>query len=56
MDEISQFANDAYLDHTFPKTADDYHELSSYLELNGPYLESMSVFDEVWQQYISTES
>ncbi|MBO0958307.1 YozE family protein [Neobacillus sp. MM2021_6] len=55
-DAISRFANDAYLDHAFPKTAEDYHELSSYLELNGAYLESMTVFDETWQQYIASES
>jgi len=52
-DAISDFAN---LDHSFPKTSEDYHELSSYLELNGQYLESMSVFDEAWQQYLITES
>jgi len=44
------------LDHGFPKTAEDYHELSLYLELNGHYLDSMTVFDEAWQQYISSES
>jgi uncharacterized protein YozE (UPF0346 family) len=55
-DAISHFANHAFLDHSFPKTSEDYHELSSYLELNGQYLESMSVFDEAWQQYMLTES
>jgi len=30
--------------------------LSSYLELNGQYLDSMSIFDEAWQQYINAES
>ncbi|MFZ7944322.1 MULTISPECIES: YozE family protein [Bacillaceae] len=55
-DAISSFANHAYLDHGFPKTAEDYHELSSYLELNGQYLDSMTIFDEAWQQYIASES
>jgi len=50
-DSISQFANDAYLDHSFPKSSTDYHEISSYLELNGFYLESMRVFDEAWEKY-----
>jgi uncharacterized protein YozE (UPF0346 family) len=54
-DAISKFANNAYLDHSFPKQADDYHELSSYLELNGHYLESMAIFDEAWQLYIGSE-
>jgi uncharacterized protein YozE (UPF0346 family) len=54
-DSISVFANHAYHDHSFPKTSEDYHELSAYLELNGQYLESMSVFDEAWEQYLISE-
>ncbi|MFC0477956.1 YozE family protein [Robertmurraya beringensis] len=52
-DAISRFANDAYLDHSFPKTSTDYTELSSYLELNGPYLESMAIFDDAWELYVN---
>ncbi|OHX48337.1 YozE family protein [Cytobacillus pseudoceanisediminis] len=55
-DDISRFANEAYEDHSFPKTAYEYDEVSSYLELNGSYPESMSLFDEVWQLYILSES
>ncbi|WHY84308.1 YozE family protein [Neobacillus novalis] len=55
-DTISLFANAAFLDVAFPKSADDYHELSSYLELNGHYLDSMTVFDEAWQLYLSSEN
>lgn len=51
-DKISEFANHAYLDHSFPKTSFDYEEVSSYLELNGHYLESMVVFDEAWNLYL----
>jgi uncharacterized protein YozE (UPF0346 family) len=51
-DPISKFANHAYLDHDFPKHSTDYHELTSYLELNGYYLESMSIFDDAWNQYL----
>jgi len=54
-DAISTFANDAYMDHSFPKTSSDYHEISSYLELNGSYLENMSVFDEAWDLYLLSE-
>lgn len=50
-DTISQFANDAYLDHSFPKTSTDYDEISTYLELNGFYLDSMQIFDEAWEKY-----
>lgn len=52
-DSISQFANHAYHDHSFPKTSEDYHEISNYLELNGHYIESMTVFDDAWERYIS---
>lgn len=52
---ISHFANDAFLDHSFPKNSEDYHELSNYLEMNGHYLPSMIVFDEAWDLYIATE-
>ncbi|MDQ0271977.1 YozE family protein [Cytobacillus purgationiresistens] len=54
-DAISIFANNAYEDHSFPKISQDYHELSSYLELNALYLESMTVFDEAWELYIVAE-
>lgn len=55
-DAISTFANAAYDDLAFPKNSEDYDEISSYLELNGHYLESMAVFDEAWEIYLVTES
>ncbi|WP_080845753.1 YozE family protein [Cytobacillus gottheilii] len=54
-DEISQFANDAFDDHSFPKTSENYEEISTYLELNGSYLRSMMVFDEAWELYLLSE-
>jgi uncharacterized protein YozE (UPF0346 family) len=56
VDEITAFANHAFLDHSFPKYSTDYHEISSYLELNGHYINNMAVFDEAWDAYLSTES
>ncbi|MBN8190634.1 MULTISPECIES: YozE family protein [Bacillaceae] len=50
-DDITQFANSAYDDHSFPKQSEQYHEISSYLEMNGHYLESMSIFDSAWDHY-----
>ncbi|MCA1030321.1 YozE family protein [Bacillus timonensis] len=50
-DDLSQFANDMYDDHSFPKYTGDYNELSNYLELNGHYLNSMTVFDKAWEMY-----
>ncbi|TXK89761.1 hypothetical protein FVE24_15260, partial [Parageobacillus sp. SY1] len=29
----------------------DYDEISRYLELNGDYLDSMIIFDELWEQF-----
>ncbi|MEB2628372.1 YozE family protein [Peribacillus frigoritolerans] len=55
IDSITKFANYAYEDHGFPKQSTDYNELSSYLELNADYLESMSVFDQAWEQYVQIE-
>ncbi|MGR3741835.1 YozE family protein [Companilactobacillus sp. DQM5] len=51
-DEISHFANSAFYDLTFPKQAEEYSEISEYLELNGSYLPSMDIFDEVYRMYI----
>ncbi|CAH0347346.1 MULTISPECIES: YozE family protein [unclassified Bacillus (in: firmicutes)] len=55
IDEITAFANQAYEDHGFPKQSSDYHEISTYLEMNGHYLDSMTVFDQAWELYIQTE-
>ncbi|MEL3973592.1 YozE family protein [Rossellomorea oryzaecorticis] len=50
-DNITKFANAAYDDHSFPKQSEKYDEISSYLEMNGSYLDSMSIFDQAWDQY-----
>ncbi|GER68536.1 YozE family protein [Weizmannia acidilactici] len=52
-DEMTAFANGAYHDHSFPKHSSDYHEISSYLELNGQYIPSMDIFDKAWEIYLS---
>ncbi|MFC0274320.1 YozE family protein [Metabacillus herbersteinensis] len=54
-DSIAAFANDAFLDHSFPKSSTNYDQLSRYLEMNGHYLESMSIFDDAWELYRSEE-
>ncbi|TDW04738.1 YozE family protein [Bacillus badius] len=55
-DELAKFANHAFADHSFPKAADDYDELSRYLEMNGSYLSGMRVFDEAWDRYLEEET
>ncbi|WP_257985865.1 YozE family protein [Bacillus sp. M6-12] len=53
--EIARFANEAYTDHAFPKQSTDYHEISSYLEMNGHYINNMSTFDQAWDLYLQHE-
>ncbi|CAK8053847.1 YozE family protein [Eupransor demetentiae] len=49
--EIQQFANNAFLDHSFPKQSVDFDEISHYLEENTDYLMSMTTFDDAWQAF-----
>ncbi|WP_373842200.1 YozE family protein [Limosilactobacillus sp.] len=51
-DEIQQFANNAFLDSTFPKQSTDFEEISKYLEENADYLPTMTIFDKAWQRYL----
>lgn len=51
-DEVEQFANNAFLDSTFPKQSKDFDEISKYLEENADYLPSMTIFDTAWQKYL----
>lgn len=50
-DEISNFANAAFYDLSFPKQSEDYSEISEYLELNGSYINNMDIFDKAFQMY-----
>ncbi|WP_026694922.1 YozE family protein [Peribacillus kribbensis] len=56
LDEITSFANAAYKDHGFPKQSADYHEISTYLEMNVQYLNNMAIFDQAWDLYLQDES
>ncbi|MBS9334722.1 YozE family protein [Fructobacillus sp. M1-13] len=49
--EIQQFANNAFLDASFPKQSTDFDEISEYLETGASYLMSMTIFDEAWAEY-----
>lgn len=50
-DHKNQLADWAFYDHNFPKYSVDYDEVSSYLEWNSPFPESLIVFDELWEIY-----
>lgn len=54
-DAATKFADDAFKDHSFPKQSTDYYELCEYLELNASYIPSMTLFDDVWSNYILDE-
>ncbi|MGX1264063.1 uncharacterized protein YozE (UPF0346 family) [Rossellomorea marisflavi] len=54
-DDLTAFANAAYDDHAFPKHSGEYDEISSYLEFNGHYLDSMVIFDRAWDMYLQDE-
>ena len=54
-DEVEEFANQAFFDQSFPKQDRDFEEISKYLELNGSYLQNMTIFDQAWQRYLESE-
>lgn len=45
------FAEHVSRDIQFPKHTDDYHEISSYLEMNANYIDNMDLFDQIWEKY-----
>lgn len=51
-----QLADAIAKDIQFPKHSENYHELSSYLEMNGDYLKDMTVFDMIWEKYVEINS
>ena len=55
-DSETDFANEAAKDIQFPKQTEDYHELSSYLEMNADYLSNMDIFDELWEKYLENNT
>ncbi|WP_125980879.1 YozE family protein [Loigolactobacillus iwatensis] len=50
-DEVAEFAANAFFDQSFPKLEEDYDKISKYLEENGGYLPTMTIFDEAFQRY-----
>lgn len=51
-DEEQIFATHVGHDIQFPKHTSDYHEISTYLEMNVDYLSSMDIFDRIWDKYL----
>ncbi|MES9685225.1 hypothetical protein CN514_19945 [Bacillus sp. AFS001701] len=53
--EIGILADHLFNDHSFPKHSSNYDEISSYLEFDGTFHQSMSVFDEAWNLYLEDQ-
>jgi uncharacterized protein YozE (UPF0346 family) len=51
-DPVEAFAESVAKDIMFPKHSDDYHEITDYLELSVDYLDSMDLFDQLWDKYL----
>lgn len=39
-------------DHDFPKFSTDYNELSDYLEWTSPFMNAITIFDQLWEVYL----
>ncbi|MGY4104251.1 YozE family protein [Ignavigranum ruoffiae] len=50
-DPQSRLANAIHEDQAFPKQADDFDQISTYLEHTPTYSRLMLAFDEAWLNY-----
>lgn len=50
-DAFGQFAEAVFDDHSFPKRADTFEELSAYVEMQADAWMTTSVFDTLWDVY-----
>lgn len=53
LDPMSRLANRVHDDLVFPKQAESFEEISSYLELNPDYGNLLTIFDDAWHKYQS---
>ena len=53
VDDSTKLANLVYEDSTFPKQSSDFDEISSYLETHANFAFNLSLFDEIWEQYLA---
>ncbi len=50
-DSKVRFAESMLIDLTFPKTSEDFEELSNYIELQSDEYLTIAAFDELWALY-----
>lgn len=48
---LARLANLITSDLAFPKQADNFQEISEYLETSSDYSQLLATFDESWQKY-----
>lgn len=53
--ELSKFAEEIFRDPSFPKHSKEYHDISTYLELNDFPLDTVRIFDQAWNLYLLEE-
>ncbi|GBG97440.1 YozE family protein [Lactococcus termiticola] len=52
LDDATRLANLAFGDSLFPRQSRDFDEISSYLETQAPFYFNLTLFDEIWQDYL----
>ncbi|WP_058307626.1 YozE family protein [Gracilibacillus massiliensis] len=52
LDDPKKLADWMFYDHSFPKHAKDYDEISDYIEWHTPFPEAIVTFDQLWELYI----
>lgn len=50
-DQKSRFSEAMFLDPAFPKQAEEFDELSTYIEMQADEFMTTSAFDELWDLY-----
>ncbi|MBZ5202612.1 YozE family protein [Planomicrobium chinense] len=50
-DDFSRFADAMFLDHSFPKSSEDFEDLSRYIEEKAHPVMKASTFDAIWDEY-----
>ncbi|MDR0300580.1 MAG: YozE family protein [Streptococcaceae bacterium] len=52
-DDKTRLANLVFQDTTFPRQSHDYDEVSTYLETSANFYFNLSLFDQIWQDYLN---
>ncbi|MBM7552533.1 YozE family protein [Thalassobacillus pellis] len=55
LNDEKKLADWMFEDHSFPKQATTYDEVSRYLEWNAPFPDALKAFDRLWDDYIIDE-